>query len=128
MVRVGLAGAPIMDELKLTPEQFGFLGSSFFFLFAISAIIVGFIVNRVDTRWVLIVLAVIWSVAHAPGLAPSPGRSSQHSAAAVPITAFQEYRSSCTEPNQFLVRFAPRAAGSYPSLSETEIREVVKLP
>ena len=30
---VGLAGAPIMDELKLSPEQFGFLGSSFFFLF-----------------------------------------------------------------------------------------------
>ena len=30
---VGLAGAPIMDELKLTPEQFGFLGSSFFSCF-----------------------------------------------------------------------------------------------
>ena len=29
---VGLAGAPIMDELKLSPEQFGFLGSSFFIL------------------------------------------------------------------------------------------------
>jgi len=41
---VGLAGAPIMDELKLDPEQFGLLGSSFFFLFSISAIIVGFIV------------------------------------------------------------------------------------
>ena len=63
---VGLAGAPIMDELKLTPEQFGFLGSSFFFLFSISAIVVGFIVNRVDTRWVLLVMAVIWSVAQFP--------------------------------------------------------------
>ena len=49
---VGLAGAPIMDELKLSPEQFGLLGSSFFFLFSISAIVVGFIVNRIDTRWV----------------------------------------------------------------------------
>ena len=36
---VGLAGAPIMDELKLSPEQFGLLGSSFFFLFSISAIV-----------------------------------------------------------------------------------------
>jgi MFS family permease len=63
---VGLAGAPIMDELKLSPEQFGFLGSSFFFLFSISAIIVGFIVNRVDTRWVLLVMALIWSVAQFP--------------------------------------------------------------
>src|ERR1043165_1510808 len=63
---VGLAGAPIMDELKLSPEQFGFLGSSFFFLFSISAIVVGFIVNRVDTRWVLLVMAVIWSIAQFP--------------------------------------------------------------
>jgi predicted MFS family arabinose efflux permease len=63
---VGLAGAPIMDELKLTPEQFGFLGSSFFFLFSISAIVVGFIVNRIDTRWVLLVMAVIWSLAQFP--------------------------------------------------------------
>src|ERR1700754_3039290 len=30
---VGLAGAPIMDELKLEPEQFGLLGWLFFFLF-----------------------------------------------------------------------------------------------
>ena len=63
---VGLAGAPIMDELKLSPEQFGLLGSSFFFLFSISAIVVGFIVNRVDTRWVLLVMAVIWSLAQFP--------------------------------------------------------------
>ncbi len=54
---VGLAGVPIMTELKLEPEQFGLLGSSFFFLFSISAIVVGFIVNRVDTRWVLLALA-----------------------------------------------------------------------
>jgi MFS family permease len=63
---VGLAGAPIMDELKLDPEQFGFLGSSFFLLFSASAIIVGFIVNRIDTRWVLLAMAVIWSVAQFP--------------------------------------------------------------
>src|SRR5215208_2512107 len=63
---VGLAGAPIMDELKLSPEQFGLLGSSFFLLFSISAIVVGFIVNRVATRWVLLAMAVIWSVAQFP--------------------------------------------------------------
>jgi MFS family permease len=63
---VGLAGVPIMTELKLQPEQFGFLGSSFFFLFSISAIVVGFIVNRVATRWVLLVLAVIWALAQFP--------------------------------------------------------------
>jgi MFS family permease len=63
---VGLAAVPIMTELKLEPKEFGLLGSSFFFLFSISAIVVGFIVNRVATRWVLLVLAVIWAVAQFP--------------------------------------------------------------
>src|SRR5438128_11964893 len=63
---VGLAGVPIMTELKLEPEQFGLLGSSFFFLFSISAIVVGFIVNRIDTRWVLLALALVWALAQFP--------------------------------------------------------------
>ena len=63
---VGLAGVPIMTDLKLEPEQFGLLGSSFFFLFSISAIVVGFIVNKVATRWVLLTLAVIWALAQFP--------------------------------------------------------------
>jgi MFS family permease len=63
---VGLAGVPIKTELKLDPEQFGLLGSSFFFLFSISAIVVGFIVNRIATRWVLLVLAAIWALAQFP--------------------------------------------------------------
>src|SRR5215471_11637058 len=63
---VGLAGVPIMTELKLQPEQFGLLGSSFFFLFSISAIVIGFMVNRIPTRWVLLVLALVWSLAQFP--------------------------------------------------------------
>ncbi len=63
---VGLAGVPIMTELKLEPKSFGLLGSSFFFLFSIAAIVVGFIVNRVATRWVLLVLAVVWALAQFP--------------------------------------------------------------
>src|SRR6202171_2340704 len=63
---VGLAGVPIMTELKIEPERFGFLGSSFFFLYSIAAIVVGFIVNRVETRWVLLILAAIWALAQFP--------------------------------------------------------------
>ena len=37
-VVVGLAAQPIMSDLHLSPEAFGLVGSSFFFLFAISAI------------------------------------------------------------------------------------------
>src|ERR1700755_1015588 len=63
---VGLAGVPIMTDLKLEPDQFGLLGSSFFLLFSFSAIVVGFIVNRVSTRWVLLVLATVWALAQFP--------------------------------------------------------------
>jgi MFS family permease len=63
---VGLAGVPIMTELKLEPEQFGLLGSSFFFLFSIAAIAVGFLVNRIETRWVLLALGLIWALAQFP--------------------------------------------------------------
>ena len=60
-VVVGLAAQPIMAELNLKPEQFGLIGSSFFFLFALSAVIVGFITNRVQTRHTLLVMAIVWS-------------------------------------------------------------------
>ncbi|MCO5132043.1 MAG: MFS transporter [Xanthobacteraceae bacterium] len=63
---VGLAAVPIMHDLALDAEQFGLLGASFFFLFSISAVIVGFIANRVATRWVLLVLALIWALAQFP--------------------------------------------------------------
>jgi len=63
---VGLAGIPIMTELKLEPDQFGLLGSSFFFLYSVAAIVVGFIVNRIATRWVLLALALIWALAQFP--------------------------------------------------------------
>jgi MFS family permease len=63
---VGLAGVPIKTELGMSQVEFGKLGSSFFLLFSISAIVVGFIVNRASTRWVLLILAVVWSLAQFP--------------------------------------------------------------
>jgi len=40
-----------MTELKLTPKQFGFLGSVFFLLASTSAGSFGFIINGIATRW-----------------------------------------------------------------------------
>ncbi len=59
------AGAHIIDELKLSPEQFGFVGSSFFFLYSISGVLVGFLANRFATRWILVAMAIVWMVAQA---------------------------------------------------------------
>jgi MFS family permease len=62
---VGLIG---MDGLGLKAEQFGLLGSSFFFLFAISAIVVGFVANRVPAKHTLLAMALVWSVVQFPML------------------------------------------------------------
>jgi MFS transporter, ACS family, D-galactonate transporter len=65
---IGLAAKPIMDELKLTPEQFGLIGSAFFFVFPFAAVVVGFITNRVQARHTLLVMAVFWSMLQFPML------------------------------------------------------------
>ena len=67
-VVIGLAGVPIMAELQLTPKQFGLVGSSFFILFSISAVVTGFIVNRVRSKWVLMAMGLIWALVQFPML------------------------------------------------------------
>ena len=67
-VVVGLAAQPIMHELNLTPKQFGLVGSSFFFLFSISAIVTGFIVNRIKSKWALLAMGLIWALVQFPML------------------------------------------------------------
>jgi len=56
------------DRAKARAGAVRLAGSAFFFLFSISAIAVGFLVNRVATRWVLLVLAVIWALTQFPML------------------------------------------------------------
>ena len=63
---IGIAAVPIMQELELGPRQFGLIGSSFFLLFAVSSIATGFLVNRVQTRWVLLAMGLIWALTQFP--------------------------------------------------------------
>lgn len=63
---IGIAAVPIMRDLRLTPSQFGLIGSSFFLLFSLSAIVTGFIVNHVQTRWALLVMALVWALTQFP--------------------------------------------------------------
>ena len=53
---LGLVAVPMMEELKLTPTEFGFIGSSFFWLFAISGIVGGVLADRLSTKWMLLVM------------------------------------------------------------------------
>ena len=63
---IGIAAVPIMQELQITPSQFGLIGSSFFLLFALSAIVTGFVVNRVQTRWALLAMGLVWALTQFP--------------------------------------------------------------
>jgi MFS family permease len=65
---LGLSAGPILHELKLTHAQFGQLGSSFFLLFSASAVAVGFLINRVSTKWTLAVMALVWALVQLPML------------------------------------------------------------
>jgi MFS transporter, ACS family, D-galactonate transporter len=65
---IGIAAVPMMHDLKLTPRQFGLIGSSFFLLFSVSAIVTGFIVNNVQTRWALLAMGLVWALSQFPML------------------------------------------------------------
>src|SRR4029077_14856837 len=58
----GLSAVPMMNEVSLSPKEFGLIGSSFFLLFSLSGMAVGlFVVGRFPAKWILILLAAIWS-------------------------------------------------------------------
>jgi MFS transporter, ACS family, D-galactonate transporter len=65
---IGIAAVPMMQELRLSPREFGLIGSSFFLLFSLSAIVTGFIVNRMQTRWALLIMGLVWALTQFPML------------------------------------------------------------
>jgi MFS family permease len=67
---VGLAAVPIMKEMGLSPRDYGALGSSFFLLYSVSAVLVGFVANRQPTRWIILLLALAWAIVQFPMVGP----------------------------------------------------------
>ncbi|MBB6446914.1 MFS transporter [Bacillus benzoevorans] len=59
---IGFASVPIMKELGLTPEQWGVVGSVFFLLYSLSAVLGGTLADRVGTKIVIAGMVVIWSL------------------------------------------------------------------
>ncbi|QGZ66148.1 MFS transporter [Paraburkholderia acidisoli] len=57
------AGPQIIDELKLTPAQFGSIGSAFFVLYSVSGLLVGFAANRWPARHILTAMSLVWMLA-----------------------------------------------------------------
>ncbi|KXU82206.1 MFS transporter [Paraburkholderia monticola] len=63
---LGLVAVPLTAELHLSPEQFGLVAGSFFWLFSISTVLVGFLSNRFPTRWLLLAMGLSWAVLQLP--------------------------------------------------------------
>ena len=59
---IGFASVPIMKELGLTPEQWGIVGSVFFLLYSLSAILGGALADRFGTKVVIAGMVIIWSL------------------------------------------------------------------
>lgn len=59
---LGLAAEPIMSELSLSYDQFGLVGSSFFAAYAVGSIILGMLTYRFNTKYLLMIIAVGWTV------------------------------------------------------------------
>lgn len=70
---LGLTADPIKDELGLTATEFGTIASSFYLLFSVSAVAVGFLGDRIRTRPLLAALALVWAAAQLPILLPAAG-------------------------------------------------------
>jgi MFS family permease len=67
---LGFAGSALMRELGITPAEFGVLQSSFFWLFAVGALIVGALSTRISVRVLLPTLMGIWILTMVPLLFP----------------------------------------------------------
>ncbi|MGI5404479.1 MFS transporter [Streptomyces sp. CA-135486] len=70
---LGLTADPVRDDLGLTASEFGAVASSFYLLFSLSAIGVGFLGDRIRTRPLLAALALVWAAAQLPILLPAAG-------------------------------------------------------
>ncbi|MFG2006112.1 MFS transporter [Spirillospora sp. NPDC048911] len=70
---LGLLADPIRDDLDLTATEFGAIASAFYLLFSLSAVLVGFLGNRLRARPLLAGLVLVWSVAQLPILLPVAG-------------------------------------------------------
>lgn len=68
---IGLSAVHIMKEMDLTPTEFGLVNSIFFVLFIPLQLIGGLLADRFESRRILLVMAISWSVAMMPVLLPA---------------------------------------------------------
>src|SRR5690625_1155448 len=63
---LGIVAVPLMEDLGINEAQFGLLGSAVFMLFGIAQLVAAPIANRVQAKWILLILCLVWSIAQVP--------------------------------------------------------------
>lgn len=63
---LGLTSHALMNDLGLSPSQYGLVASAFFFLFGVGTVLGGILVDRIQTRWMLMAMALVWAVVQFP--------------------------------------------------------------
>ncbi|QIZ07735.1 MFS transporter [Priestia megaterium] len=59
---IGLVSVPLMKELHLSPSQWGVVGSSFFWFFTFSSIILGGMADTKNTKKMLTWISLVWLI------------------------------------------------------------------
>lgn len=60
---LGVAVKPMLADLHMNLDQYGLATSGFYFLYFVSALLVGFAANRLRVRWLLLTMAIVWALA-----------------------------------------------------------------
>ena len=63
---IAFAGVQIQKDLGLSPQEFGVIQSSFFWLFAVGALFFGWLSSKVSLRWLMAGLMLTWVATMAP--------------------------------------------------------------
>ena len=67
---IGLAAPDIEQELGLTAAEYGLVSSSFFWVFAVGAVVLALIFRRIGWRWSAALLMIAWVASMAPLTVP----------------------------------------------------------
>ncbi|PLS03713.1 MFS transporter [Neobacillus cucumis] len=59
---IGFASVSIMKELGLTPEQWGGVGSVFFLLYSLAAVLGGSVADKIGAKKVIAGMVAVWSI------------------------------------------------------------------
>lgn len=63
---LGIAAVPLMEELDITPEQFGLVSSAMFLTFGLAQLVAAPLANKIKAKTLLLVMCLIWSLSVMP--------------------------------------------------------------